>query len=107
MFLIFSATHSNINENLLLLNSNLLDGMSCANKSLSLKGLNDQLGDKKMATKKKGLMTSSGEWAKHLRKFNKRKFWKNERQEEKELVKEERVGFVCNKFDSTEWTWTD
>jgi hypothetical protein len=57
-----------------------------------------------MATKKKGLLTSSGEWAKHLRKFNKGKFWKKERQKEKKMVRQERVTFVSNKFDETEWT---
>jgi hypothetical protein len=32
-----------------------------------------------VATKKKGLFTVSGEWAKHLRKWGKRVFWKGER----------------------------
>ena len=32
-----------------------------------------------MATKKKGFLTVSGEWAKHLRKWGKRVFWKGER----------------------------
>jgi hypothetical protein len=32
-----------------------------------------------MSTKKKGMLTTSKEWAKHLRKFWKRKFWKSER----------------------------
>ena len=32
-----------------------------------------------MATKKKGLLTTSIEWAKHLRKYGKRTFWKRER----------------------------
>jgi hypothetical protein len=58
-----------------------------------------------MATKKKGLLTTSGEWAKHLRKFKKGKFWKSERQGEKKLANEERVDFLINKFDSTEWTF--
>lgn len=57
-----------------------------------------------MATKKKGLLTISGEWAKHLRKFKKGKFRKSERQEEKKTVREERVDFVINKFDDAEWT---
>lgn len=38
-----------------------------------------------MSTKKKGTLTTSGEWAKHLRKFKKRKFWKGERQEAKKV----------------------
>lgn len=37
-----------------------------------------------MATKKKGIKTSAGEWAKHLRKLGKGKFWKGERQEASE-----------------------
>ncbi|MBD3584027.1 hypothetical protein [Flavobacterium selenitireducens] len=32
-----------------------------------------------MAHKKNGQLTTSGEWAKHLRKFMRRKFWKGER----------------------------
>ena len=42
-----------------------------------------------MATKKKGTLTTSGEWAKHLRKWFKRKFWKAERAEEGVQVKAE------------------
>jgi hypothetical protein len=38
-----------------------------------------------MATRKKGTLTTSGEWAKHLRKYNKRKFWKGERKEAKKI----------------------
>lgn len=38
-----------------------------------------------MSTKKKGMLTTSGEWAKHLRKFHKRKFWKGERKEAKKI----------------------
>lgn len=40
-----------------------------------------------MATKKKGLTTVSGEWAKHLRKWGKRAFWKVERLKTKKLIK--------------------
>jgi len=32
-----------------------------------------------MASKKKGLLTASKEWARHLRRFGKRVFWKSER----------------------------
>jgi len=42
-----------------------------------------------MSTKKKGLLTVSDEWAKHLRKFGKRLFWKKERQAERELIKKQ------------------
>lgn len=40
-----------------------------------------------MATKKKGQLTSSGEWAKHLREILKRQFWKAERFAEKKWIK--------------------
>ena len=43
----------------------------------------------KMAHQQKGQLTGSGEWAKHLRKFLKRKFWKKERSAEKKLLEEE------------------
>lgn len=39
-----------------------------------------------MSTKKKGLLTVSGEWAKHLRKWGKRTFWKTERCKARELI---------------------
>lgn len=32
-----------------------------------------------MSTKKKGLITCAGEWAKHLRPFGKQRFWSRER----------------------------
>lgn len=39
-----------------------------------------------MSTKKKGLLSVSGEWAKHLRKFGKKTFWKTERSKARELI---------------------
>jgi len=38
-----------------------------------------------MSYKRKGQLTSSQEWAKHLRKYLKRKFWKKERKAEKKI----------------------
>lgn len=43
-----------------------------------------------MSTKKKGLLTTSGEWATHLRKWGKKYFWKSERQAVKELIIKEK-----------------
>lgn len=40
-----------------------------------------------MANVKKGLLTTSGEWKVHLRKFCKRAFWKGERVAGKKLIK--------------------
>ncbi len=42
-----------------------------------------------MGTNKKGMLTRSGEWAKHLRPFYRRIFWKSERQAEKKLINRE------------------
>ncbi|SFT50906.1 hypothetical protein SAMN04489724_1064 [Algoriphagus locisalis] len=42
-----------------------------------------------MAHKKKGHLTVSGEWAKHLRKYMRNQFWKGERNAGKELVRNE------------------
>jgi len=42
-----------------------------------------------MARKQKGQLTTTGEWAKHLRGFLKRKFWKGERSAEKKTIKNE------------------
>lgn len=44
-----------------------------------------------MAHKRKGQLTVSGEWAKHLRKFFRRKFWKGERKAGQKLIREERM----------------
>ena len=40
-----------------------------------------------MAHKKKGMLTTDGEWAKHLRRIGKRMFWKRERLAERKFVK--------------------
>jgi len=42
-----------------------------------------------MATTKKGTLTVTKEWARHLRPFNKRMFWKAERKAGKQLIKSE------------------
>ena len=41
-----------------------------------------------MATVKKGMLTATGEWWKHLRSITKRTFWKGERQAAKRFVQE-------------------
>lgn len=40
-----------------------------------------------MSNKRKGHITVSREWAKHLRKYFKREFWKGERFAQKRLIK--------------------
>ena len=40
-----------------------------------------------MSHKKKGQLTTDGYWAKHLKKFGKRFFWKKERAAEKKHLK--------------------
>jgi hypothetical protein len=42
-----------------------------------------------MSHKRKGELTVSGEWAKHLRKFKRRQFWKGERMAGKRLIRME------------------
>ncbi len=42
-----------------------------------------------MAHKRKGQLTTSGEWAKHLRGFLKRQFWKGERNAAKSMIHKE------------------
>ena len=42
-----------------------------------------------MSHKRKGQLTVSGEWAKHLRKFWRRQFWKGERKAGKRMIKNE------------------
>jgi len=42
-----------------------------------------------MAHKQKGQLTTSTEWARHLRNFLKRKFWKKERFAEKKMLADE------------------
>jgi hypothetical protein len=43
-----------------------------------------------MTHKRKGQLTVSGEWARHLRPLLRRAFWKGKRQAGKDLVREER-----------------
>jgi hypothetical protein len=43
----------------------------------------------KMAHKKKGQLTTSPEWAKHLRKYMKNQFWKGERSASKDMIRNE------------------
>jgi len=42
-----------------------------------------------MANKRKGQLTTTSEWAKHLRKYLKRKFWKAERKAGKQQIKKD------------------
>lgn len=43
-----------------------------------------------MASKKKGLLTVSGEWAKHLRKWGRKMFWHRERKAVKAAIRKEK-----------------
>ena len=49
-----------------------------------------------MANKRKGHLTTSSEWRKHLRKFFHRQFWKGERKEEKKYIDKELQIFSFN-----------
>lgn len=42
-----------------------------------------------MATKKKGILTNSPEWARHLRPFGRKVFWSKERMNVKKLIRRE------------------
>lgn len=42
-----------------------------------------------MSHKRKGQLTVTTEWAKHLRKFFKKQFWKSERNAGKKLIHKE------------------
>ena len=42
-----------------------------------------------MSQKRKGQLTTSPEWVKHLRKYLKRHFWKRERLAEKKEIEKE------------------
>jgi len=42
-----------------------------------------------MAYKRKGQLTTSPEWARHLRNYLKRQFWKGERKGEKRVFRNE------------------
>lgn len=44
-----------------------------------------------MSHKRKGQLTVSGEWAKYLRKFIRKQFWKGERSAGKKLVRTEKM----------------
>ena len=51
-----------------------------------------------MATVKKGMLTATGEWWRHLR-GKKRAFWKTERQAAKDLVRSEQTVDACREKD--------
>jgi hypothetical protein len=58
-----------------------------------------------MATKKKGILTSSPEWWKHLR-WIKRPFWKGERQAVKEDIKKtlrDETGNDYEPYEEYDW----
>jgi hypothetical protein len=42
-----------------------------------------------MSHKRKGQLTTSSEWAKHLRKYLRRRFWKGERSAGKLFIRKE------------------
>ena len=42
-----------------------------------------------MSHKRKGQLTVTTEWAKHLRKFLRRQFWKGERRAGKKVIRKE------------------
>jgi len=42
-----------------------------------------------MSHKRKGQLTVATEWAKHLRKFLRRQFWKKERRAGKKVIRKE------------------
>ena len=42
-----------------------------------------------MSSKRKGVLTVSGEWMKHLRRYGKRAFWRNERLVARAQLKDE------------------
>jgi hypothetical protein len=42
-----------------------------------------------MSSKKKGQLAVSKEWAKHLRKFLRRQFWKSERRAGQNVIRKE------------------
>jgi len=42
-----------------------------------------------MSTVKKGVLIQAGEWAKHLRRWGKRKFWRKHRGVERRIVQSE------------------
>ena len=51
-----------------------------------------------MSHKRKGQLTVSPEWAKHLRKFFRRQFWKGERSAGRKLIRKELSGPVRNSY---------
>jgi hypothetical protein len=53
-----------------------------------------------MSHKRKGQLTVSGEWARHLRPFLRRAFWKGERQAAKEMTRGEDLGSSASRPES-------
>ena len=64
-----------------------------------------------MSSKKKNQLTTSSEWAKHLRKIGKRFFWKGERLAEKGMIKKEvdvgrRFGGIIRLYGKKKFQWS-
>ena len=55
-----------------------------------------------MSHKRKGQLTTSPEWAKHLRKIGKRFFWKGERLAEKKMIEKNMVEFETQTLSEAE-----
>ena len=55
-----------------------------------------------MRHKRKGQLTTSPEWAKHLRKIGKRFFWKGERLAEKKMIEKNMSEFETKTLSETE-----
>lgn len=49
-----------------------------------------------MSNKRQGQLTTSGEWAKHLRPFQRRLFWGAERSAERSLIEQELKEYCKN-----------
>ena len=54
-----------------------------------------------MSTKRKGLLTVSAEWARHLRPYGKREFWRGERQAESVLARQETTAILQDADEPT------
>jgi hypothetical protein len=57
-----------------------------------------------MAHKRKGQLTVSGEWAKHLRRYWSRKFWKAERKAGKKQINQEMDSTHADSFSAVQYS---
>lgn len=60
-----------------------------------------------MSYRRKGMLTQSLEWAKHLRPYGRRRFWGRERMAERKLINGPKQELAEGSFEEDDWEFED